>query len=78
MIGDQSKRTPKDHWVRVIGGWYPYQFKEKRMPTVAELTEAASDTPVFVLFAYSQVLLNKAGVAALKLVNERRRGEQLD
>jgi predicted amidohydrolase YtcJ len=48
------------------------------MPTIAELTEAASDRPVFVLFAYGHVLLNKAGVAALKLVNERRRGEQLD
>ena len=51
MIRDQAKRTPKDQWVRVIGGWSPYQFKEKRMPTVAELNDAASDTPVFVLFA---------------------------
>jgi len=75
MIRDQAKRTPKDQWVRVIGGWSPYQFKEKRMPTVAELNDAASDTPVFVLFAYSQVLLNKAGVAALKLTPESKPAE---
>ena len=37
MVRDQAKRTPKGQWVRVIGGWSPYQFKERRMPTVAEL-----------------------------------------
>lgn len=75
MIRDQAKRTPKGQWVRVIGGWSPYQFKEKRMPTVAELNDAAPDTPVFVLFAYSQVLLNKAGVAALSLMPESKPAE---
>jgi len=35
------------------------------MPTVAELNDAAPDTPVYVLFAYSEGLLNRAGVAAL-------------
>jgi len=39
--------------VRVLGGWSPYQFRERRMPTVAELNLAAPDTPVYVLFAYS-------------------------
>src|SRR6266478_7705098 len=36
MIREQAKRTPAGHWVRVLGGWSPYQFREKRMPTVAE------------------------------------------
>ena len=67
MLGEQAKRTPKGQWVRVLGGWSPYQFSEKRMPTVAELNDAAPDTPVYVLFAYSEGLLNKAGVAALGL-----------
>lgn len=67
MVRDQAKRTPKGQWVRVIGGWSPYQFKERRMPTVAELNAASSDTPVFVLFLYSQALINRAGVAALRL-----------
>jgi predicted amidohydrolase YtcJ len=65
MIAEQAIRTPKDHWVRVVGGWSPYQFGEKRMPTIAELNNAAPDTPVYVLFAYSEGLLNRAGVAAL-------------
>lgn len=67
MIRDQARRTPKGQWVRVIGGWSPYQFKERRMPTVAELNAAAPDTPVFVLFLYSQALMNQAGVEALQL-----------
>lgn len=67
MVRDQAKRTPKGQWVRVIGGWSPYQFKERRMPTVAELNAASPDTPVFVLFLYSQALMNKAGVEALQL-----------
>jgi len=67
MIREQAKRTPRGQWVRVIGGWSPYQFTERRMPTVAELNEAAPDTPVFVLFLYSQGLVNRAGALALGL-----------
>ena len=60
--------------MRVMGGWSPYQFTEKRMPTVAELTRAAPEVPVLVLFGYSQVLLNRAGVAALALSPGQRAG----
>jgi predicted amidohydrolase YtcJ len=72
MIREQAARTPKGQWVRVIGGWSLYQFEEKRMPTVAELNEAAPNTPVFVLFLYSQAFLNKAGVEALGLTKESK------
>jgi predicted amidohydrolase YtcJ len=65
MIREQAERTPEGHWVRVIGGWSPYQFTEKRMPTVAELNRVAPRVPVLVLFGYSQVLLNRAGAEAL-------------
>lgn len=65
MIAEQARRTPKGQWVRVVGGWSPYQFAEKRMPTIAELNAAAPDTPTYVLFAYSEGLLNAAGMAAL-------------
>jgi len=65
MVREQARRTPPGHWVRVIGGWSPFQFAEKRMPTPLELTEAAPDTPVFVLFLYSRGFLNRAGVEAL-------------
>jgi predicted amidohydrolase YtcJ len=72
MTREQAKRTPKDQWVRVMGGWSPHQFKEKSFPTAAELNDAAPDTPVLVLFAYIQVLLNKTGVAALELTPESK------
>ncbi len=64
-IRTEAERVPEGEWVRVIGGWSPYQFEEQRMPTVEELNEAAPDTPVFVLFLYSQGFLNQAGVEAL-------------
>jgi predicted amidohydrolase YtcJ len=67
MIREQAARTPQGQWVRVIGGWSPYQFRERRMPAVAELNAAAPDTPTLVLFLYSQGLLNRAAVAALGL-----------
>jgi predicted amidohydrolase YtcJ len=67
MIHEQAQRTPQGQWVRVMGGWSPFQFAEKRMPTPPELTEAAPEVPVLVLYAYSQVLVNRAGVAALSL-----------
>src|SRR5258708_1426158 len=72
MILEQAMRTPKGQWVRVLGGWSPHQFRERRMPTVAELNDAAPDTPVYVVFAYSEALLNRAGVAALGLTPATR------
>jgi predicted amidohydrolase YtcJ len=75
MVREQAERTPKGHWVRVIGGWSPYQFNEKRMPTVRELNEAAPDTPTFVLFLYSQGLINRAAVEALGLTEDTRAPE---
>ncbi len=65
MIREQAARTPENEWVRVVGGWSPYQFEERRMPTPAELTSAAPDTPVYVLFLYSQGFLNAAAVRRL-------------
>ena len=67
MIREQARRTPQGQWVRVIGGWSPYQFKERRMPTIQELNDAAPNTPTFVLFLYSQGFINRAAVQALGL-----------
>ncbi|MEM0952629.1 MAG: amidohydrolase [Pseudomonadota bacterium] len=72
MIRDTAARTPKGQWVRVIGGWSPAQFAEQRMPTTEELTAAAPDTPVYVLFLYSQGFLNKAAVDARGLTPETK------
>ena len=70
LIRTEAVRVPDGEWVRVIGGWSPYQFEENRMPTVEELNEAAPDTPVFVLFLYSKGFLNQAGVEALGYTSE--------
>ena len=65
MIGEQARRTPPGQWVRVVGGWSRDQMAEKRGPTVAELDAAAPNTPVFVMYLYSEAMLNSAGARAL-------------
>jgi predicted amidohydrolase YtcJ len=65
MVREQAERTPDGQWVRVIGGWSPHQFEEGRMPTTEELNRVAPNTPVAVLFLYSQGFLNRAAIDAL-------------
>lgn len=72
MIAEAARRTPKGQWIRVVGGWSPYQFAEKRMPSPEELTRAAPGTPVFVMLLYSQGLMNRAGLDALGITPETR------
>lgn len=67
MLKEQADRTPEGQWVRVIGGWSPYQFEEKRLPTIEEINEATGDTPAFVLYLYSRGWLNEAGLKALDI-----------
>jgi len=65
MLKEQAERTPEGQWVRVIGGWSPFQFEEKRLFTMEELNEATGDVPTYVLFLYSQGYLNQAGLDVL-------------
>src|SRR5690606_31200835 len=65
MLKEQARRTPEGEWVRVIGGWSPFQFEEKRFPTPKEINEATDGVPTFVLFLYSRAWLNRAGLDAL-------------
>lgn len=65
MLRIQAERTPAPQWVRIIGGWNEYQFREKRLPTLQEINEAAPDTPVFILHLYSHAMLNAAALRAL-------------
>lgn len=60
MLRKQVQNTPPPQWVRVIGGFVEHQFKEKRLPTLREINEAAPDTPVFILHLYDRALLNRA------------------
>src|SRR5262249_56626962 len=48
LLKDRARRTPPPQWVRVVGGWSEVQFKERRMPTLAEIKAAAPATPRFV------------------------------
>ena len=61
----QARNTPPPQWVRVVGGWSEFQFREGRMPTLEEINAAAPDTPVFILHLYDQALLNRAALRAL-------------
>src|SRR5216110_1131133 len=65
MLRDQARRTMPPQWVRVVGGFTEWQFSERRLPTLAELNEAAPDTPVFVLHLYDRALLNRAALRAV-------------
>ncbi|MGF7146424.1 hypothetical protein FHS96_000033 [Sphingomonas zeicaulis] len=65
MLSEQAARTPEGQWVKVIGGWSPYQFKENRFPTLAELSRAVPDRPMIVQYAYNQAFLNKQAMEAL-------------
>jgi predicted amidohydrolase YtcJ len=65
QLRQQAEMTPPPQWVRVIGGWNEFQFKEGRMPTLKEINRAAPNTPVFLLHLYDSALLNRAALAAL-------------
>ncbi|OBZ97136.1 exoenzymes regulatory protein AepA precursor [Pararhizobium polonicum] len=71
MLNEQAARTPEGQWVKVIGGWSPYQFEEKRFPTLDELREAVPDRPVIVQYAYNQAFLNKQAMEALGVGTDR-------
>jgi len=64
MLGEQAKRTPEGHWVKVIGGWSPYQFEEKRFPTMAELRKAVPNRPLIVQYAYNRAFINEQAMTA--------------
>ena len=71
MLAEQAKRTPKGHWVKVIGGWSPYQFKENRFPTMDELRKAVPDHPMVVQYAYNRAFLNPQAMAAFGVGTDR-------
>jgi predicted amidohydrolase YtcJ len=70
MLRDQARRTAPPQWVRVIGGWSEFQFAERRMPTLEEINEVSSETPVFILHLYDRAFLNRAALRALGYTRE--------
>ena len=78
LLKAQAAVTPPPQWVRVVGSFSMFQFKEKRLPTLAEINAAAPDTPVFILHLYDRALLNRAALRAVgynKLTPEPPGGE---
>lgn len=65
MLRDQAWRTQPPHWVQVVGGFSPYQFREKRLPTLAEINDATGDVPCFVMNLYDRAFLNRAALRVL-------------
>ena len=71
MLSEQARRTPEGHWVKVIGGWSPYQFEENRFPTMDELRRAVPDRPLFVQYAYNRAFMNQQAMDALGVGTDR-------
>jgi predicted amidohydrolase YtcJ len=71
MLSEQARRTPEGHWVKVIGGWSPYQFEEKRFPTMDELRKAVPNRPLIVQYAYNCAFMNQQAMDALGAGTEK-------
>src|ERR1700682_4540160 len=67
LIRDAARTMPPGAWIKIGGGWTELQFPEKRGPTVAELTAAAPDRPVYVQRLYNTAWITPAGVKLMKL-----------
>src|SRR5580658_6189974 len=53
LISARAKTVPAGEFLTAMGGWNPAQFKEKRLPTLAELDAAAPDHPVLVYLGFT-------------------------
>ena len=53
MLTARAKAVPAGEFITAMGGWNPAQFKEKRLPTLAELDKATSDHPVLVYLSFT-------------------------
>ena len=71
MLSEQAKRTPEGQWVKVIGGWSPYQFEERRFPTMDELRKAVPDRPFIVQYAYNRAFMNQQAMDAFGVGTDR-------
>ncbi len=65
LLKAQAAVTPPPQWVRVIGSFSMFQFREKRLPTLDEINAVAPETPVFILHLYDRALLNRAALRAV-------------
>lgn len=60
LLKERARAVPAGSWVTAIGDWAPRLFAENRLPTLAELDQAAPDHPV--LFAtFGPAVTNSLG-----------------
>jgi predicted amidohydrolase YtcJ len=52
ILRQRARQVPSGQFLTAIGGWNPLQFKEGRLPTLAELDAAVSDHPVYLQVAF--------------------------
>ena len=64
-LRQQAQRTPPPQWVRVVGGYSEFQFKEGRLPTLDEINAATGEVPCLINIHYAAIMVNKAGLRAL-------------
>jgi predicted amidohydrolase YtcJ len=69
-ITQASRSMKPGAWLIVAGGWNVQQFKERRLPTQAELIKAAPDNPVYVQLGYGWAMITPAGYKALNITSE--------
>lgn len=69
-IRQAAARQPEGSWIRVLGGWHPGVFPERRGPTRAELDDAAGSHPAYVQLLYEEGVLNSSGLALLTASGE--------
>jgi len=51
-VRNAAASTPDGEWLIVAGGWHKFQFVEKRLPSAAEVSEAAGNHPIYVQYLY--------------------------
>jgi len=69
-IRQAAARMKPGSWLIVAGGWNVQQFKEKRVPTQAELIAAAPNNPVYVQLGYGWALMTPAAFKVLNIRSE--------
>jgi predicted amidohydrolase YtcJ len=53
LVSARAKNVPAGEFLTAMGGWNPAQFREKRLPTLAELDAAAPDHPVVMYLGFT-------------------------
>ncbi len=66
-LANAARKAEPGEWLAAIGGFTPVQFRERRLPTREELSQAVPDHPVYMQVGYStRGITNDAGIRVLE------------